>query len=85
MYNSFNNELENNKMLTPPTIGLTSSIVNNKLNDMLLEINSKINDARKSSDSHFTSIDFLSIWLVYTISNVNEGFWFLSLKDNKNS
>lgn len=43
MYNSFNNELENNKMLTPPTIGLTSSIVNNKLNDMLLEINSKIN------------------------------------------
>ena len=43
MYNNFNIELERNKMLTSPTIGLTSSIVNNKLNDMLLEINSKIN------------------------------------------
>ena len=44
MYNNFNIELERNKMFTPPTIGLTSSIVNNKVNDMVLENNSKIND-----------------------------------------
>ena len=39
MYTSYNSNLEKNQMLTPPTIGLTSSIVNNKLSNITLEDN----------------------------------------------
>ena len=40
MYTSYNSSLEKNQMLTPPTIGLTSSIVNDKLSNIVLEDNS---------------------------------------------
>ena len=50
MYTSYNSNLEKNQMLTPPTIGLTSSIVNDKLNNIKLEDNStglfKIEDSK---------------------------------------
>ena len=52
MYNSFNIELERNKMLTPPTIGLTSSIVNNKVNDIneVLELKANTADVYNKSE-----------------------------------
>ena len=37
MYTNYNSNLEKNQMLTPPTIGLTTSIVNDKLNNLNLE------------------------------------------------
>ena len=40
MYTSYINHLEKNQMMTPPTIGLTSSIVNDKLGNITLEDNS---------------------------------------------
>ena len=40
MYTSYINHHEKNQMMTPPTIGLTSSIVNDKLNNITLEDNS---------------------------------------------
>lgn len=40
MYTSYINHLEKNQMMTPPTIGLTSSIVNDKLSNITLEDNS---------------------------------------------
>ena len=40
MYTNYNGNLEKNQMLTPPIIGLTSSIVNDKLNNISLEDNS---------------------------------------------
>ena len=40
MYTNYNGNLEKNQMLTPPIIGLTSSIVNDKLNNITLEDNS---------------------------------------------
>lgn len=40
MYSAYNSSLEKNQMLTPPTIGLTSSIVNDKLSNITLEDNS---------------------------------------------
>ena len=50
MYTNYNSNLEKNQMLTPPTIGLTSSIVNDKLNNIKLEDNStglfKIEDSK---------------------------------------
>ena len=48
MYTSYNSSLEKNQMLTPPTIGLTSSIVNDKLSNITLEDNS-------SADGLFTT------------------------------
>lgn len=50
MYNNFNGNLEKNQMMTPPIIGLTSSIVNDKLSNISLEDNStglfKIEDSK---------------------------------------
>ena len=40
MYSTYHNVLEKNQMMTPPTIGLTSSIVNDKLGNITLEDNS---------------------------------------------
>lgn len=40
MYSTYHNVLEKNQMMTPPTIGLTSSIVNDKLSNITLEDNS---------------------------------------------
>ena len=40
MYTNYNSELEKNQMFTPPIIGLTSSIVNDKLNSISLNDNS---------------------------------------------
>lgn len=40
MYSAYNSSLEKNQMMTPPTIGLTSSIVNDKLSNITLEDNS---------------------------------------------
>ena len=40
MYTNYNSNLEKNQMMTPPIIGLTSSIVNDKLNNISLEDNS---------------------------------------------
>ena len=40
MYSAYNSSLEKNQMMTPPTIGLTSSIVNDKLGNITLEDNS---------------------------------------------
>ena len=40
MYTNYNSNLEKNQMMTPPTIGLTSSIVNDKLGNITLEDNS---------------------------------------------
>ena len=40
MYTSYNSSLEKNQMITPPLIGLTSSIVNDKLSNISLEDNS---------------------------------------------
>lgn len=40
MYSTYNSVLEKNQMFTPPTIGLTSSIVNDKLNSISLNDNS---------------------------------------------
>lgn len=40
MYSTYNSSLEKNQMMTPPTIGLTSSIVNDKLSNITLEDNS---------------------------------------------
>lgn len=34
MYTNYNSNIEKNQMVTPPTIGLTTSIVNDKLNDL---------------------------------------------------
>lgn len=34
MYSNYNGNIEKNQMVTPPTIGLTTSIVNDKLNDL---------------------------------------------------
>ena len=39
MYSTYHNVLEKNQMMTPPTIGLTSSIVNDKLSNITLEDN----------------------------------------------
>ena len=39
MYTNYNSELEKNQMFTPPIIGLTSSIVNDKLNNISLNDN----------------------------------------------
>ena len=39
MYSTYNGVLEKNQMFTPPTIGLTSSIVNDKLNSISLNDN----------------------------------------------
>ena len=36
MYTNYNGNIEKNQMLTPPTIGLTTSIVNDKLNNLNL-------------------------------------------------
>ena len=50
MYTNYNSNLEKNQMMTPPIIGLTSSIVNDKLNNIKLEDNStglfKIEDSK---------------------------------------
>lgn len=50
MYNNFNGNLEKNQMMTPPIIGLTSSIVNDKLSNISLDDNSsglfKIEDSK---------------------------------------
>ena len=50
MYTNYNSNLEKNQMMTPPIIGLTSSIVNDKLNNISLEDNStglfKIEDSK---------------------------------------
>ena len=40
MYTNYNSSLEKNQMMTPPIIGLTSSIVNDKLSNISLEDNS---------------------------------------------
>ena len=40
MYTNYNSNLEKNQMITPPLIGLTSSIVNDKLSNISLEDNS---------------------------------------------
>ena len=37
MYTNYNMEMQKNQMLTPPIIGLTSSIVNDKLNNITLD------------------------------------------------
>ena len=34
MYTNYNGNIEKNQMVTPPTIGLTTSIVNDKLNNL---------------------------------------------------
>ena len=39
MYSNYNSGLEKNQMFTPPIIGLTSSIVNDKLNSISLNNN----------------------------------------------
>lgn len=69
MYTNYNGNIEKNQMLTPPTIGLTTSIVNDKLNNLNLNesdsdslVTYTISQEKDYLDFRLNEIKLKSIW-----------------------